>query len=141
MAENRHTGEAASWKLEGSILKQLHAMQSVSRLAVWYVLLHGSYRWSTVSWKLEAGIQRNYMPCSQQVGWLCGMCCYRAYLDGEQSAAAECDRGEFDLGNRVAGLVNSVAGKALGQTNKVVRSEVGSWKHVSRAITCHAVSK
>jgi len=39
-----------------------------------------------------------------------------------------------DLGNRVAGLVNQVAGKALGQTNKVVRSEVGSWKRYSRQL-------
>jgi len=84
---------------------QLHATQSVSRLSVWYVLLQGLSRWSTIS------------------------------------GSKECDRCEFDLGNRVAGLVNQVAGKALRQTNKVVRSEVGSWKQVSRAITCHAVSK
>ena len=71
---------------------QLHAMQSVSRLAVWYVLLQGYNRWSTIS------VSREFDCC------------------------------ECDLGNRVAGLLNQVAGKVLGQTNKVVRSEVGSWK-------------
>jgi len=67
-------------------------MQSVSRLAVWYVLLQGANRWSTIS------VSREFD---------CGVC---------------------DLGNRVAGLVNQVAGKALGQTYKVVRSLVRSWK-------------
>jgi len=71
-------------------------MQSVSRLAVWYVLLQGSSRWSTIS------------------------------------VSREFDSGVCDVGNRVDGLVHQVAGKALGPANKHVRSEVGSWKHVSQ---------
>jgi len=55
---------------KAGILKQLHAMQSVRRLAVWYVLLQGLSRWSAIS------------------------------------GSRQCDRGVFDLGNRVAGLVN-----------------------------------
>jgi len=39
--------------LEAGILKQLHAMQSVCRLAVWYVLLQGSYQWSAISGSRE----------------------------------------------------------------------------------------
>ena len=43
----------------------------------------------------------------------------------------ELDCGVCDIANQVTGLVNQVAGKALGPTNKHVRSEVGSWKQVS----------